>query len=324
MDVEDRVKSGLTLALMGVDAVGFAALGLRFDWSSAIMVAVAWPVLMGLGWFYRRWRVDPPVSHLMRETAHLAAFTAAAAMLSYLVTASPRPLIDEWLVAVDRALGFDWRAYVGFVNERPWLGTASSLLYMSTLPQVAVAAILLPVLGRTDRAREFVLAVMIAALVSILMSGLWPAAGALAHFRPEEAFYAANGPIVDLAYKQEFFRMRALDIPVLTLDGAKGLIAFPSYHVALSVLIALAFRGRPLLFWPLAAVNLGVVLSTPVDGGHHLIDGLAGVAVAFASLWAAARFRRLLHRSAGARVAAATAAGERRPAIAELETAPAA
>ena len=294
MDREDKLKSGIIIAVLAIDAAGFAALGLHFDWPSALKVLLTWPVLMAIGWFYMYRRADPPVAHLMRETAHLAAFSAAGAMLSYLATALNRPLIDEWLVAADAMIGFDWAAYVAFVNEREWLGSVSSLLYISTLPQVAVAVILLPVLGLIERARELVLAVMLAALIAILLSGLLPSAGALAYFNPDPDFYLQNAPIVDLAYKDEFFQMRAHALSVLSLDDPKGLIAFPSYHVALSVLIALAFRGRPVLFLPLAVLNLGVILSTPVDGGHHLIDGIAGAALAFASLWLATRIRRML------------------------------
>ena len=294
MDREDRLKIGIVLAVFAADVVGFIALGLRFDWASTLKVAAAWPLLMVLGWFYATRRVDPPVSHLMRETAHLAAFCAVAAMLSYLVTASNLPLIDPWLVKADRLLGFDWPSYVTFVNEHPWLGQASSLFYISTLPQVAAAAILLPVLGLTERARELVLAVMIAGLIAIAISGILPAAGALAFYHPDPSFIAPNAPMVDLAYKDEFFRMRALELPVLSLENPKGLIAFPSYHVALSVLIALSFRSRPLFFVPLAVLNFFVILSTPIDGGHHLIDGISGAVVSFVSLWLAINIRRKL------------------------------
>jgi hypothetical protein len=294
LDREDKLKIGIILAVLVVDVAGLVALGLRFDWPSALKVVAAWPVLMAIGWFYMNRRVDPPVGHLMRETAHLVAFSAGGAMLSYLATTLNRPLIDDWLVQVDGLVGFDWIAYVGFVNGRPWLGLTSSVLYLSTLPQVAVAAILLPVLGLSDRAREFVLAVMIAALIAIAVSGVLPSAGALAYFDPSADFYLRNVPVVDLAYKDEFFRMRALEIQTLSLAEPKGLIAFPSYHVALSVLVALAFRGRPLFFVPLALLNLGVILTTPVDGGHHLIDGVAGAAVALLSLWIAVGARARL------------------------------
>jgi hypothetical protein len=294
LDREDKLKTGIIALVLAIDVVGMMVLGLGFDWSSVVKVIVAWAALFGLGWFYLHVRPDRRISHLMRETAHLVAFSAAGAVLSYLAAAAGLPLIDAWLAAADRLIGFDWTGYVAAVNERPWLGVVSSFIYMSTLPQVAVAAILLPLIGLTERSREFVLAVMLAALAAIAISAVLPSAGALAYFRPGPDLLAPNAPIVDLAYKQEFYRMRELAIPVLSLDGAKGLIAFPSYHVALSVLIALAFRDRMTLFVPLAILNFGVILATPVDGGHHLSDAIGGAALALAALWAASRIRASL------------------------------
>ena len=296
MDREDRLKLALIAAVLVLDCAGLAILGLRFDWPSATKAIIAWLALMGFGWFYMTRRVDPPISHLLRETAHLLAFSAAGAVLSYLAAGFGGSLIDETLVRWDAALGFEWASYVGFVNDRPWLGMISSYVYLSTLPQVALAAVVLPLIGATERSREFVMAVMIAALIAILVSAILPSAGALAYYRPDPEFLARNAPLVDLAYKDEFFRMRALEIPVLSLDASKGLIAFPSYHVALSVLIALAFRGRWILFLPLAALNFAVILTTPIDGGHHLSDAIGGVVVAVLSLWLATRLRAGLNR----------------------------
>jgi membrane-associated phospholipid phosphatase len=295
MDAEDRLKLAVIAAIFVIDVVGFFALGLHFDWSSAIVLATVWPVIMALGWFYQVKRPEPAISRLLWEVAHLVLFSALAAILSYLAIGLNQPLADEFFVAMDAMIGFDWMAYVGFVNERPWLGDLSTALYVSTLIQVALAAIVLPLVGRIDRARELVMAVFISALVAIAISAVYPTSGALAYFRPDEAFYLVNQPVVDLAYKEEFYRMRALEIPQLSLQGAKGLIAFPSYHASLSILIALMFRGMPWLFWPLLGLNVAVIFTTPIDGGHHLIDGIGGAVVGLASLWVTVRLRRAIH-----------------------------
>lgn len=297
MDAEDKLKLAVIAAIFAIDVAGFSAFGLRFDWTSTMVLATVWPIIMALGWFYKVKRPEPAISRLLWEVAHLTLFSAVAAMLSYLAVGLNRPLADEFFVAIDAMIGFDWMAYVGFVNDRPWLGDLSTLLYISTLMQVALAAILLPLLGRIDRARELVMAVFISALAAIAFSAVYPTSGALAYFRPDEAFYMANQPLVDLAYKEEFFRMRALAIPELSLQGARGLIAFPSYHVGLSILIALMFRGMPWLFWPLLALNVGVIFTTPIDGGHHLIDGIGGAVVGLVSLWVTVRLRRSIHHN---------------------------
>jgi membrane-associated phospholipid phosphatase len=134
---------------------------------------------------------------------------------------------------------------------------------------------------------------MISALIAIAVSALLPASGALAYYRPSDVALL-HRPMVDLGYKQTFFDLRDGLIRTFTLDGPKGIIAFPSYHVALSMAVVLAFRGMPAFFWPLLGLNLAAMATTPVEGGHHLIDGLAGAAVAILSLVIAVAWRRRL------------------------------
>src|SRR6185312_4741850 len=66
--------------------------------------------------------------------------------------------------------------------------------------------------------------------------------------------------------------------------AVKGLIGFPSYH-AVMALIAMRFAwNMGWARWPLLALNLLVLVSVPVEGGHHLVDLLAAFPVAWASL----------------------------------------
>jgi hypothetical protein len=46
-------------------------------------------------------------------------------------------------------------------------------------------------------------------------------------------------------------------------------------------------RGLAYLRWPVLAFNLVVLLSIPVQGGHHLIDMIGGVAVTAFAIWLA-------------------------------------
>ena len=133
--------------------------------------------------------------------------------------------------------------------------------------------------------RHFVSAVMLGALICIVVSAILPSAGALGTLRPPADFLAMNQPIVDLDYKQVFFDLRSGAERFISLDALHGLIAFPSYHCTLSALIVIAFIGSGFWFWPVLVLNLAVILSTPVDGGHHLSDAIGGVLVALAS-WA--------------------------------------
>ena len=274
------VKIVLISLVVLVNATWIALTDFRFDFPSSAKVVALVAGLSAAAWFYRFRRPDPKFHVLFAETALLLAFSAACAVLSYLVTSLNLPLVDDGLMAIDAGLGFDWLAYVGFVNERPWLGVLSSFVYVTTISQVALAVIVLGLAGRLGRARQFNGAVMLGALFCVAVSAVLPAAGALGTIRPDEAFFASNPSVVDLAYKQIFFDLRSGAERFISLDSPHGLIAFPSYHCALSVLVVLAFRGMGWLFWPLAILNGAVILSTPIDGGHHLIDSIGGIAVA--------------------------------------------
>ena len=297
---DDRLKLAIILVVFVADVLWMWAAGYRFDWGSAVKLAAVLPLLFGVAFVYRRWRPNPVFVTMTMETAWLLAFSACAAVLSNLVVTWNLPQIDGAIAAFDRAIGFDWSAYYFLLTGQRWVGAVASLLYVLTLPLIAFAVIALSLKGRTDRASELVLAVMIGALIAILISGILPSSGALAWFRPDGTGLV-HKPIVDLAYKQAFFDLREGRVPVFSLDGIKGLIAFPSYHATLSMLVVLAFRGMPKFFWPLFVLNAAILATTPVEGGHHLADTLAGVVVAIVAVAIAVRIRARLDgvRAAG-------------------------
>lgn len=292
-------KVFVVAAIIAVDWLWIIATDFRFDIMSIGKPAAIVAFLMMTAWFYRVRRPIRKFEILCTETALLLAFSAAAAVLSYLVASLDMPLIDTQLLAVDAALGFDWIAYVDFVNKRPWLGAVSSAVYVTTLAQVALVVVLFGVLGDVDRARRFVTAVMLGALLCIFISAVLPSAGALATLRPSAEFAAANQPVVDLDYKQTFFDLRSGAERFISLESLRGLIAFPSYHCTLSALIVIAFYGMGRWFWPVLLLNTAVILATPIDGGHHLADSLGGVIVALLAWKTATSLSRLGVRHGG-------------------------
>ncbi|WP_269929506.1 phosphatase PAP2 family protein [Aminobacter sp. HY435] len=283
-------KAAVVAAIFAVDTIWILGSDFQFHMQSMLTVIGITVVLAAVAWFYRTKRPMERFEVLCSETAILLAFSAAAAVLSLLMTSLDMPLIDDKLIAADAALGFDWLAYVGFVNERPWLGALSSAVYVTSLSQVALTVVVLGLMGRSERVQRFVLAVMLGALICIAISAVLPAAGALATIRPPVEFVTKNQPIVDLDYKQAFFDLRSGAARFISLDEPRGVIAFPSYHATLSALIVLAFFRVRGWFWPLFALNFAVVLATPIDGGHHLVDALGGIVVAFVAWGLAQKF----------------------------------
>lgn len=289
-------KAAGILCLALFNAIWIAATDFRFDYPSLTSLVGMTALLALVGTFYRTKRPNARFEILCAETAFLLTFSANAAVTSYLVTSLNLPLIDDHLIAFDRMIGFDWEAYVGFVNARPAIGTVSSLLYITTLSQVALAVLVLGLTGPLKSAGRFVSAVALSAMACIIISGLLPAGGALATIAPAPEFFGANAPVVDLAYKQTFFDLRSGAERLISLDQPRGLIAFPSYHCTLSVLLILACWPLRILRWPVFVVNVLIVLTTPIDGGHHLADAFGGIAVAILA-WKATDGRLRLGRA---------------------------
>lgn len=295
---EFTFKVWLTAALIALDAVWIAAGGFSFDLGSLVACLGFTALLASVGVVYTRLRPDEKLAIMGAETAFLTIFSAGACVFSYLMTSTDRPLIDTTLAHWDTDLGFNWYHYVAFANAHPFIGALSSAVYQTTLLQVALSVVVLPLLGHLDRVREMVLLVMASSLLCVIISAIVPSEGALAYFHPPASFYMQNHPVVDLAYKQAFFDIRDGAMTHFGLTDLKGLVAFPSYHVALSAILMIAFRGIKGWFWPVVAFNTLVILSTPIDGGHHLTDGIGGFVLALLTAAVVTRARGYFRKPA--------------------------
>jgi membrane-associated phospholipid phosphatase len=58
-----------------------------------------------------------------------------------------------------------------------------------------------------------------------------------------------------------------------------SLIGFPSYHCELALLVGWHAWELKSLRWPLVLLNAIIIVSTPSQGGHHLMDVLGAVLV---------------------------------------------
>lgn len=289
-DIQTMIKVGVIVLIGAVDAVWISLSDFTIRFADLAMAGTLIVALFALSQFYRHVRRDESFYKVCEETALLIAFSLVAAVLSYLATSLDNPLIDQDLLAIDATLGFDWLGYVGVVNAHPWLGMLSSAVYVTTLAQVTGVVVWMSMTGRVADTQHFMTAVMLGALLCIGISAILPAAGALGTLRPSADFVMANAPTVDLAYKQTFFDLRSGALRVIDLADLKGLIAFPSYHGTLSALVAFAFLSLRRFALPAIILNGCVLLATPVDGGHHMIDVIGGVATAAFAWYLARRY----------------------------------
>jgi hypothetical protein len=271
------VLTATTVSSFYVDWRSFAGPGL-----GAIALSIA-------AWIYRNWRPDPRLASGIECTAQLVAFTAVGAPLSYIAAAigGAFPLQDAMFLAIDRSLGLDWHGMLAWMNENRSAHFVFLLAYASFTLQASVTVLALAFCGQLFQIRIFMLALAISALVCIAISAVVPAQGIWGHLSLTAADYPAIVPATRELHLPIFHGLRDGSYRALMGLTSDGIITFPSFHTALGVIFIFALWPIPVLRWFGIVINLLMMASIPIDGGHYFIDMVAGTVIAVASIVAA-------------------------------------
>jgi membrane-associated phospholipid phosphatase len=286
-----RLDGVIWAIVAGIAAIVLAALLLssfRIAWDSFMGPALAWLVLVGAAWFYRRRRHDPKLATALTGTAQILAFSAVAAPLSYLAASAGLPLQDGLFDAWDHALAVDWQSLLAWMNRQALLHPVFSYAYGSFTLQASTTVLMLAFSGRHLRLKTFTLAFMLTAVVTIAISAVLPAQGIWGHYGLTPADHPAISPATRELHLATFHGLRDGSVRLLMGVGSEGIITFPSLHAALAVIFILALWPVPILRWLGVTVNVLMIIATPVDGGHYVIDVIAGVILAV-PCWMAAQ-----------------------------------
>lgn len=273
------VMGGLLLLATCVSDFSIRPLG--FGVTSAIAVVLALLAYLMNGRAARR------LAFMFGALGQVVLLTAIAGPLSYVACALNWPLQDATLAALDRAMGFDTKPVILFINDNQVLAGVLDVGYaMIKWPLLAIP-IVLAATSRFLRLQQFVAALAIALLITIALSIAVPAIGVY------QTLGLASGDVPNvniLAFtlaQQDILAVRDGALRHLDLFSLAGIVTFPSFHAASAVLYAWAFAPVR-VFGPVSLVlNILMIVSTPVIGGHYLIDVFAGIAVAIAAIAAA-------------------------------------
>jgi hypothetical protein len=292
----------LLLALMAaVLAVSFTVSNFSFEPAGAIVSYGFVAVYTAFAYYNAKapHRRDPQVVYVLGCTGQIVFATVILAPLSYIAAAANLPLQDANLQAIDQALGFNWLAYVEFVNARPLLAEWLTLGYTMIQWPIFLIPVVLAAAGRYQRLQEFILAFALALIATVVVSIFVPAIGVFYHLGLSVTDFPNINGGAYLAQLKDLPVVRDGSLRRLELFGLAGLVAFPSFHAASAALYAWAFWPVR-AFRPVAIVSNAVMLAaTPIDGGHYFIDLIAGIAVAALAIVAARlASRRLAERSA--------------------------
>jgi hypothetical protein len=210
-------------------------------------------------------------------------FAGAGCLFMYLAAATSRPLMDADLAAVDRALGFNWLKIVALANSSTWLASIMVFCYATINYQIGLAAMFHVLTNNRDRLFQFGAIMAVSLLLTYaIMIGI-PCEGAYALYRPAPSSFSNFTAIGGLAHLSTLARLRSLEPFDFILGGTVGLTCFPSFHTALGVMTVHALR-RTVLFFPMTVVAAIMIAATIPQGGHYLVDVIAGACVAVISI----------------------------------------
>jgi membrane-associated phospholipid phosphatase len=252
--------------VVALDAVWLPLAGLTIAPRGLAIELGAVALLLALAHAYRRTGRSARLARVAESGAQLVTIGAGLAVLSYLVARTDAPLVDAALLRADRALGFDWSGWTAVAHADPRVAWTLMRAYDSLIPQV-VAAVLALALWRS--ATPLLLRLVATGLATVVLSGIAPAIGMR----------------LDAAHVPHLLALRADRLAIVDPARLEGLIAFPSYHAVLAVLVAHALRSTPrVVRLPALALNAVMLVATISVGGHYLVDVLAGCALALAAI----------------------------------------
>jgi membrane-associated phospholipid phosphatase len=271
---DTRTMVRLTVLTGILTACLIAIKGLVFPWGDAITPLVTCGVLVSLATFYQAVRPAPNFVLVLKSLAVLVAFSSVFSVLMYALASCGRPLADSMLAHADGALGLSAPSVVPWVNASPNLARFFWLAYFSLIPQTILAIVWLGLANNRYGLDKFLVRFILASLITAVGFYLWPAKGTYG------SVYNLPVPAYCQQCAEHLDALRAGARTMVTWRDAEGLITFPSFHAVWAVLLAAAFYGSRYLFWPVAVLNVIVIMSTVTTGMHYFIDVIVGVLIA--------------------------------------------
>jgi hypothetical protein len=283
-----RILLTIVASLVAVDLAWGLCAHFQVDVAAYAQLGLMSLGMMAGGLYYQSRRGEPALAAMMFGTAFLCAFSAAASMLNYFLLTVAGPRIDDILVAADRALGFDWYNTMIAMSHHVLLNEIFFRVYNLVLPQIALVLVALAWSGQIEKVYRYCLAIAAGALIAISIWALIPSLGAKSLYTLPPQVASKLSLSVTTDYGKALVALLRHGPGYITPSDLRGLIAFPSYHGVLALIVtfyAWSLRG---LRWPILVTNTVVLISTPIQGGHHLVDVLASFPVAALSIFLAA------------------------------------
>ena len=249
----------------------------------ALAFLVAFAVLACVRWRYRN--ASTGGARIARDAAEYVGLSTAislvGAVASYPVAGFSHGFADDWLQRCDMALHFDWLAWYRVTAAHPLLQHVSRASYALIYLSPAVLLGYFAISGRRREAYDFMAAVWLSAVITLFGFWFMPAIGPFAFLWHKPIVYL---PVSDLWQPDLIPHLRDHSMRSVDLGHLVGLVSAPSFHAAAAVLIIVFATRHAAVRTPLILANIAMLLSTPVEGTHYLIDLILGAGVALVAI----------------------------------------
>jgi len=279
-----------TIPVYAITLIGSLAVILTFTLTSFTLatpvptqLATVAILLIVSGALARRYRLGE-FDALLEGIGLIGLMSLLCQLGSILLSASPMPLADPWLARADAAIGFDWFAMVRFLQTHDTVLAAAEYLYHALTWEPGLVVLLLVVTRQRDRCWSFLTAWGVSLVITLAIWPLVPAISTFPYYGVPKSALPHMVSRLPWAVPDVIGPIRAGTLRSIDLNTFIGLISFPSFHAAGATILGWAMLRTRLLWLPFALLNLGVIASALVDGGHYLIDLIAGCGVACLSI----------------------------------------
>lgn len=253
--------------------------------SMAGLAGVGSVVSIAAIWTMPRSRVLRIVSALHMQLI----YGLASAMLSYSAAVVKRPLVDAAMLRADKAIGYDWYTYMSFMAASPALSDILTFAYNSLFWQMFIITLMAGWSRDRTQLQQIITAHMMVLMMTIGLFCLWPVTTAWVHLRIDDETLQSL-QLVRGGWPQQLLDLRAGRVTEVVPMMNFGIIGFPSYHCAAGLINIWASWRYPWLRWPMISLAATMILSTPINGGHYIVDLIGAVFVAIIGVWLAGRF----------------------------------
>ncbi len=229
----------------------------------------------------RPWRHARAVADCAEYYGVFTMLALMGAIASYPIAAMTAGFHDATLQRIDLMLHFDWLAWYRLVAATPVLQTLGLAAYRSIYLTPAILFAVFAITGDRVAAHRFLAIFWLTAVGTLILYTFMPAVGPFS--------YLWHHPIVYMPESEQWQQglipaLRDHGVRVVDLGHLRGIVSAPSFHAAAATLYINAAWRMPRLRWPVFAMNAAMLLSTPVEGTHYLIDILLGTMVALAAI----------------------------------------